>query len=278
MQSSHRLFRIGGLPAALLVVRLVTAPIPAAQAQVNVYITSSENAVADTALMNRLTSFGHTVTLGAPWHQLNGTQSLAGIQTVYLQYNYNWSGAALQAAGETALINFVNSGGGLVTTEWLLWAGGGGPDLNPIHPSVPTGSFNSDASVTFGQVTPNPVLNAGLPASFDTALDNIAGTRTNIDAVRPGATIFYSANGASGNFHGLTGWNVGAGRVLNFTTVNGLDQVADPNFGRLLSNSLNFAAGPGASAAAPEPGALALLLVPLGIVARHRCRNRRSGL
>lgn len=239
----------------------------------DVYVTSSGDISADAALIASLTGFGHNPTLGAPYTALDGTQNLSAFQTVYLQYNYNWNTGGFPEAGQTALVNYVNSGGGLVTTEWLLWAGAG-TILNPIMPSVPTSAFNSDLSVTFTQQTADPILNAGLSSSFLTPLESIAGTRTNISAVRPGATVYYDASGGSGTFHGLTGWNVGAGRVLNFTTVNGAGQIADPNFARLLSNTLAFSAGNPVASTAPEPGAIALFAVTLPVAALTIRRRR----
>jgi hypothetical protein len=275
---SRFLLTVAGAAAACLLL----LPLPPAQAQVNVYVLGSGNAVADTTLVNTLTGFGHNVTLGVEYTAFNGTQSLAGINTVYLQTNYNWPNGDMPAAGQTALVNFVNGGGGVVTTEWLLWknASSGNTQfsiLNPILPATPTSAFDGDLLVTFAQVTPDAILNAGLPTSFDVTLESIGGTRTDVSSTRPGATVYYSNDGG---FLSVIGGPSGAGRVLNFSTVNGQAQVQDPDFARLLSNSMNWAAGISVSAATPEPATAALLaftLLPLtgAAVARRRLRQTR---
>jgi hypothetical protein len=238
------------------VLALTTAGTAAAA---GVYVTSSGNATFDTALVAALTSYGHSVTLGVPFTAFDGTQSLAGIQAVYLQANYNWNTGNMPAAGQTALANFVNNGGGLVTNEWILWktaAEGAFSTLSAVFPAVATNSFDSQATYTMNQTTANPVLNAGLSSSITFALTSISGTDTNVSAVKAGATTYYT--GGDGDL-ALTGWSVGSGRVLNFNTVIADAQIADANFSRLLGNTLAFSAGQTAPAVVPESGTLALL-------------------
>ena len=216
-------------------------------------------------------AFGHSVTLGVDYLSFDGTQSLAGFDAVYLQVNYNWWSGTMPAAGQTELVNFVNSGGGLVTTEWLLWSASYCyfATLNPILPVAPTQSFDNVGSVTFTENTPDPILNAGLGASFTMSLQSISATRTYFSTLRPGATSFYTMDGG---YIGLAGWDAGSGRVLSFATTNGQAQLDDPDFRRLLSNSMDWASA--GEAAIPEPGALTLILSGAGLLILRRALGR----
>lgn len=263
-------------PFALLT-GILMAPLPAAQAGVNVYVTDSGNTTADAAVVSLLASFGHTVTLGVPFTAFDGTQSLAGINAVYLQVNYNWNTGDMPTAGQTALVNFINGGGGLVTTEWALWNAATANQfatLAPLFPVVPTTLFDFAVTGTFNQATANTTLNNGLPGSFTTDLGSIGGTESHFTTLRPGATSYYTNN----EFIGVAGINAGSGRVLSFNTVNADVQIADPNFGRLLSNSMYWSAGVAISATAPEPGTFALWIVaglPL-VIRATQARKRHS--
>jgi PEP-CTERM motif len=272
--------RFFSVTTSVAVATLLTAGafiLPAAHAGVSVYVTSSGNATADAALVSSLTGFGNTVTLGVEYTAFDGTQSLAGIQTVYFQPTYNWASGDMPAAGQNALVSFVNGGGGLVTAEWLVWkvASSSSTQLTaiaPLLPIVPTSSFDSTATGSFGVTTANATLNAGLPSSFSTPLESIGGTQTQFTTLRPGATSYYANNG----FIGVAGTTSGAGRVLSFNTVNGQGQVADANFGRLLSNSMTWAANASSAVTAPEPGTLALLGLGGLPLARVLVRRRRA--
>ncbi len=209
----------------------------------NIYVMSSGNAATDNAVVATLQAYGHNVTLGVQYTQFDGSQSLAGIDVVYLQANYNWAAGDMPTAGQTALLNFINNGGGLVTCEWVIYltAGGRFATLNPAFPVVPTSSYNSNSTATFVQVTPDPILNAGLPTSSSFPLNNYAGTESNFGSVRTGAIVFYDSTVGTPH-RGLVGWDYGNGRVLMFSTTNGPSQLADSNFGRLFSNAMRWAA------------------------------------
>src|SRR5690606_35771023 len=118
--------------------------------------------------------------LGPQWHQFTGA-SLAGVDAVYLQMNYNWdAGLDMPHFGQIALRDFVQGGGGLVTTAWAQTVAAGGA-LFTIRELFPT-ELSSDAHainesmVTYTQVVPDPILNTGLPESFSFTPDDISGT------------------------------------------------------------------------------------------------------
>ena len=236
----------------------------------NVYVFSGTNATTDAAAVAVLQSYGHNVTMGMDWRLYDGTLSLAGYDSVYLQMNAYWS-TDLPAGGQTALVDYVSNGGGLVTSEWALWMRGGGAlvTLSSVFPLDPTTSYDYIGSMTFTQLTSDPILNAGLPATFTCPLNSFAGTRTIIPAglLKAGATGYYT-DGVS--YYNLVGWTYGSGRVLMFSTTNGPDQVNDPEFGRLLSNSMDWTS----RTVIPEPsGIMVLASCVLGMVGFIRKRK-----
>ena len=208
----------------------------------NIYVTASGNPAFDANLRRSLQSFGHSVTIGVADINFDGSQNMAGIDVVYLQFNYNWETVTrMPESGQLALVNFVNRGGGLVTTEWLLWHmnyTAGLPVLNPILPVNPSKDFDRLTAVAFTQDSPDPQLNAGLPSQFNMPLEYIQGTFTLFPAPRPSASSFYKITGGT---VALAGWNVGSGRVLSFATTNGQAQLDNTNFQRLLSNAMDWA-------------------------------------
>ncbi|MEW6220143.1 MAG: VPLPA-CTERM sorting domain-containing protein [Thermodesulfobacteriota bacterium] len=223
----------------------------------SVYVMSSGNATADAAVGSALTGAGHTVTAGLPWHQQNGGQGLASHDAVVLLNNYNWSSSPMPAAGQAEILDYVQNGGGLVTSEWFVWNLGSSdrfPGLAPLSPVQPTGSYNSAASTTYTQVTANPILNEGLPAAMTFALGNISGTETVFNPW-PGATVFYSSSNGGGvpGSGGVVGWDAGSGRVISFSTLIGLTELSQPDYAHLFVNAVEW------SAAVPLPGALWLL-------------------
>lgn len=209
----------------------------------NVYVMSGGDATTDAAVVAALTSQGHTATLGVQYINFDGTQSLAGFETVYLQANFNWSSGAMPAAGQQALVNYVNGGGRLVTSEWVVWkvaAQQSFVQLAPIFPASPATSYTTTTTETLTQVTADAVINAGVPAQLTFPVDNFAGTETMMGA-QAGATVYYGSAAGSGVV-GLCGWRVGAGSVFNFSTTCGPTQVADVNFGRLFANVMGAGA------------------------------------
>ena len=210
----------------------------------DVYLMSSGDFATDNAAASALSSRGHTVIIGVDCTAFDGSVSLDGYQTVYLQNNYNWTGGPMPDAGQLQLINWVNAGGRLVTSEWVTYysyTGGRFAGLASILPGTQSFLYATNLSVTLTQMTADGAINAGLPASFTTPLTSYAGTEVYTTA-KPGATTYYDTSNSDGSA-GLVGWGVGAGWVYSFTSTCGPDQVGDANFGRLFANVMG-AAGP----------------------------------
>jgi hypothetical protein len=211
----------------------------------NVYIISSTDPVTDNAAAAALTSRGHTVTIGVDSTLFDGTVSLAGYQTVYLQNNFNWITGNMPQAGMDQLIAWVNGGGRLVTSEWVTYyayPGGRYGPLEPILPVIPSTSYSSFTSTQLTVVTVDPVINAGLPSSFVTPLESYTGTEA-FPVEKPAARKYYSTIN-SPTAAALAGWSVGSGAVFSFLSTCGPAQVNDANFGRLFANVMGAGAGP----------------------------------
>jgi hypothetical protein len=211
-----------------------------------VFMLTSGNTALDQLYVQRLTAAGHTVTIGPAWYELNSSAGFPSGGVVLLTMNFNWAnGSSMPTPGQAALLAYVIQGGGLVTTEWTMWRNGNGGTgaplgaLTPAFAVVPTGSrFRTTTSVTYSQIDVDPTVHAGMPASFSFAPDNFAGTESQLTA-RPGALEFYRSEGYGA---GLVGWQFGNGRVANFSTCVGTQQLNDANFARLVGNVLSWAA------------------------------------
>jgi hypothetical protein len=206
----------------------------------NIYVLSSGDAATDSAVMTALTSRGHTATLGVTYDHFDGTQSLSGFQTVYLQANFNWTSGLMPAAGQQQLINYVTGGGRLVTCEWVTYytySGGNFEMLGPILPLEQSSSYVNNTSATYDLATPDPTINAGVSAPLTFAVTSYAGTET-LTSTKSGATAYYTSQSGAGAV-GLAGWAQGSGSVFSFSTTCGPNQLADANFGRLFSNVMS---------------------------------------
>lgn len=225
-----------------LVCRLSTLAIACLSAgahAASIYVFSSTNTVHDTDVYNALTAMGHNVVIGQPVTAFTNLSVVSQYEAVYVQANYNW-GFLWDAAQQQTMIDYVNFGGGLVTAEWVYWMAGTGTyfqTLKSILPLTETTAYDNRTAITLNQNTANSIMNAGLPTSFTTPTTNIAGVFTDTATLKSGATSFYKT---SDNYEAVAGWNKGNGRVCTFSSVNGQNQLSDPNFRRLLGNSFTW--------------------------------------
>jgi len=176
--------------------------------------------------------------VGVDFTGFDGVQSLAGVDAVFMQANYNYANPDMPIAGQNQLVSFVSQGGGLVTSEWVLWdiaALGKFQTLYPILPSVATAIYNQDAIHSLARVTADPIINSGLPNSFDLPGDNIGGSEAYVAAVKQGATVFCNTT-ANDPLVGLSGWDVESGRVAQFSQTVGIECLGNPFGLKLLGN------------------------------------------
>jgi PEP-CTERM motif len=243
----------------------------------SVLLLSTDVPAEDTAVMNLLTADGHTVTLGPVYSTNVPWGSLSGYSSVILLQNNTISGANILSANQTALVNYVNGGGGLLTSEWTVWgnaAAGNNTILAPVLPVIPSTDVSFRSPITYTQTTANSVLNSGLPSSFTFPAYNLGGTETYFQP-KTGATVYYgsdfeiSVGTPLGD--GMIGWSYGSGQVLSLSTLAGQNELADPNYGTLFSNAVYFVS------AVPEPSTLILLSIgALGLTLHHCWRRRKQ--
>jgi hypothetical protein len=209
-----------------------------------VLLLSTGSADEDAAVQARLGDLGHQVDIGPPFYQFDGTD-VNNYDTVLLLPNYNYFQGDMPVAGQMALRDFVSAGHGLVTTEWTVWMIGATLKLTTLSDAIPvvaTAAYRASATATYTSVTPDDILNAGVDPVFTFMADNFAGTETSF-VPKDGATIFYASDFAT-DAGGLIGWGYGAGRVISFSTLGGLMEVADSNYGQLLSNAATWSTNP----------------------------------
>ncbi|MCW5935987.1 MAG: hypothetical protein KIT11_01605 [Fimbriimonadaceae bacterium] len=216
--------------------------VPASALPARVYVMSSGYNVQDQIVLSSLAAAGHSGVIGVSHVQFDSSVNLVGFDAVIMQANYNWTAGDMPPDGQFLLTSYVSGGGGFVTFEWTLWLASASQaftTLKNIFPAVPTTSFNGDAFHHLVRETPDPTINSGLPNEFDIPGDNVAGSETNVLDVQPGAIVFYRTTN-QGNFVGLCGWNVGQGRVAQFSQTVGEQHMTDPFGFRLLGNVVEW--------------------------------------
>lgn len=244
-----------------------------------VLIISSGIAANDAAADAALTAAGHSVTVTSqPIYDFNGSMNnLANYNAVVILQNGGPDGFAIPAAGQTALLNYIDGGGGLVTGEWSVWtngARGNNTILEPALPVTPTGTYDYNSPITYTVSTPNGTLDAGLPSSFTFPGYNDGGTET-LFQPKAGATAYFSSSDVSGQASdGLIGWSYGSGKVISFSTLIGPTNLTNADYSTLFSNAVNWAEG--ISVVVPEPSSIVLMGAGiLGVVSLARWARRR---
>ncbi len=246
---------------------LLALLLPLSLAAQTVLLLSTGNSTIDTQTKGTIEAAGATVVIGNPYHSFTDTE-LAGIDVVLLFPNYNWGSGDMSLAAQTALLDFVSAGGGLVTSEWTNWKVGAGQfqTLKAVLPVVATTQYTGGSAITYTSVTPDDTLNQGLPSALTFTADNFAGVESFFTA-KSGATVFFSSSGGAGGA-GLVGWDYGDGRVLQFSTTVGPASLGHPNFSLLVQNSVQWAA-------VPEPSTTLLVAAGLALLVWQSARRRR---
>jgi hypothetical protein len=185
-----------------------------------------------------LDAAGFTVRDGGLFHEFTG-DALNGVDAVVLLAGIDYNHDMIDA-GEVALKNFVRSGGGLLTTEWLAYNAkrrGYNQVLDPILPVSYAGSYAS-GSETYTVMEDHPVT-AGLPATFDTGEDS----QYAVVGPRSGALQLIRGDRSG---HAVVTWRRG-GRIVswNMTGEYGGSDVWNAHMNRLLVNAAGFVAGEG---------------------------------
>ena len=161
-----------------------------------VLLLSSGDTTLDLQTKTVLQLHGHVVTIGPQYINFTGP-GLTGKNVVLLLANLNWDAGDMPLAGQTALVNFVSAGKGLVTGETTVYKRGRFGQfvvLSAIFPALPSGSVGGPSTLIYTQDTPDPLLNSGLPAQFSFFTNGISGAGVETEFVpQAGATVFYQS-------------------------------------------------------------------------------------
>jgi hypothetical protein len=237
----------------LLLLTAVVSFSPSATLADAVLLIGSGDSTNNALLQSVLTAQGDTVTVGPTFNNFTGG-NLSGYSDVLLVPNGSYVPTSdMPVSGQQALVNYVNSGGGLVTSEWLMQDIVNGHQFQTLYPVLPfSPGFDiatSNTPITFSALTKDPVMNANLPNTFAFPAGNGMGNSTeSLYFAKSGATAFFATNqwtstfGGNGTGYGVVGWNYGQGRVLSISTALDDTSLTNLNFAQLVDNSVNWAA------------------------------------
>lgn len=212
-----------------------------------VYLMTSEDTDVDTAVVNALTSRGHTVTIGQAYHLFDGTADLSDIDVVFMQANANWAVGDMPQAGQEQLIEFMSlPGRGIVTTEWIIWKWSASGHFQMMGDLFPVqdidGYYRSDFAVTYTRSAPNPIMDDGVSSPFSYDATNYAGTESYF-VPRPGALVFYASDYSIDDEPGggVVGFSHASGaRTVSFSTCGGPDSMGNGDYAQLVSNAVKW--------------------------------------
>ena len=210
----------------------------------DVLIVSAGSPDTDAALVAALVNQGHTATIGPNYWEFDTNVDLSTYDVLYIQGNGNWTQSDMPVDAQGMILDFTQDGGGIIFSEWVVWMVSSRNVFQVLGAAMPVEeetSYRTTTTITFTLNTAEPFLTDGLPASFTMPLTSFSGTET---FLRPklDATVFYDSDWVSGNETGgaAVGWDICGGRVVNFSTTIGADQIKDPNFQLLFGNMVTW--------------------------------------
>ncbi len=210
----------------------------------DVLIVSAGSPTTDSALVAGLVAQGHTAVIGPNYWEFDTNFDLSPFDVVYIQGNGNWTQSDMPLDAQEMILDYAQQGAGVVFSEWVIWmveARGVFQALGAAMPVEPIDRYRTTSSITFTENTSDPIVSDGLPATFDMPLTSFSGTESFL-IPKENATVFYDSdwvfNGETGA--AVVGWDICGGRVVNFSTTNGIDQINDPEFQVLLSNLMEW--------------------------------------
>lgn len=214
-----------------------------------VLLMSGADGISVTQTFVALTNGGHTVTPGPPPCDPGGTPDLEQFDAVVILNSTDWMtcGGRMPLDRVTALIKFVANGGGVVTSERAAWwamnqrTNAGIEAFMPVM-AVPT--WNTAASTTYTQDTPDDILNDSLSGSLTFDLRNVSGLSESSFDARSDATVFYRSSNGGGRADSpaVVGWGFLNGKVLSFSSHITGTELASDDFKQLLVNAVNWVA------------------------------------
>jgi hypothetical protein len=210
----------------------------------NVLIVSAGSPTTDAALVTALANQGHTATIGPNYWEFDTNVDLSPYDVLYIQGNGNWTQSDMPVDAQSMILDFTQDGGGIIFSEWVVWMVAARDVFQVLAAAMPveeTTVFRTTSEITFTLNTSEPFLTDGLPASFTMPLTSFSGTESYL-VPKLDATVFYDSDwNIGGEFGGAAvGWDICGGRVVNFSTTIGTNQINDPNFQILFGNMVTW--------------------------------------
>lgn len=210
----------------------------------DVLIVSAGAPTTDAALVAALIAQGHSATIGPNYWEFDTNVDLGPYDVLYIQGNGNWTQSDMPLDAQSMILDFAQQGAGVVFSEWVIWMVAARDVFQVLAasmPVVPSATWRTTSTLTYTENVNDPIVSAGLPASFDMPLTNFSGTETFLEP-KENAIIFYDSDWVIGEQTGgaVVGWDICGGRVANFSTTNGIDQIGDPEFQILLGNLMEW--------------------------------------
>jgi hypothetical protein len=204
------------------------------------------------SLKTALQNAGMTVTLSATSETgyTGSNPAPTGFNAV-IHLNGTTYATGMPAAGQSALVNYVQAGGGYIGQEWNAYELTAGTMTAMRELIVFNRSNGSQGNLTYDQVAAqatHPIL-AGLPASFTFSSGYNVGT-INTFSTNPCTVLM-----KQGTNDAVAVRNYGSGRVVGFSHTGNYGSyttLADANVQQLYINSVRWA-GKGISSFSPNP-------------------------
>ncbi|MDX1675887.1 MAG: hypothetical protein R3314_13925 [Longimicrobiales bacterium] len=189
-----------------------------------------------------LTEAGVDVVLGPPYYQWDGT-GLDSISAVIFLNGYDY-GFAVADSVQAALIDFVAAGGGLMTTEWLLWNAGRGDydDVAAIAPAVYDYDYDYGTEDYTVEMAGHPIAD-GLPATFAVPDSGWSYAYVVADTAAAKEAVVVITGSVSGDAVVAGRW--GDGRTVHWNMAGQYDgdDIWAPEVRQLLVNIVTFISG-----------------------------------
>ena len=120
--------------------------------------------------------------------------TLSNIDVVILNQGYNWSSRNFTQLEQEVLKYYVNDGGGLITSEWVLWNAYYGKfnHLKEVFAAEPNRYYKTEKEVRYYQYDQDSIINNNVEKDFKFSPTNVAGgTETTLDSFKSKAQLFY---------------------------------------------------------------------------------------
>ena len=214
---------------------------PAAASAQKVLLIRDDDTTGSAALASALTGAGLTVTTSSvpSWQYTGANPAPAGFNViVLLAGTTNSLTNDMPAGGQTAIVNFVAGGGGLVNTEWsaLQVASGRWQTLKPLVLLSRTSGTSGSLDYTVATGLSSHPLWSGLPASFSFP------SGTNVGAMIPGPGVIRIATSVLAGDGVVARDLENAGRIVQLSTAGNFvsGTFNDANLQKLIINACKW--------------------------------------